>query len=375
MSFPLAPGATIGVLGGGQLGRMLSMAAARLGFDVVILTPEVNSPAARVSARTIVAAYDDLAALDELADRCAVITCEFENVPAQALAHLEQRGAAVAPGSNAFAIAQDRLAEKTFLNQAGLPTVRFAEVNGLTDLQAALDRFGAPLLLKSRRGGYDGKGQAWVRSPGEASAALHAIGDRPAIVETPANFVRECAIIAARGRDGRTALYPLTRSEHEGGILRRTIAPAEAEPSALAAAAAAADRLLAALGYVGVLGLELFERADGSLLANEFAPRVHNTGHWTLDGCATDQFEQHIRAIAGWPLGPTTATARVEMINLLGEEADRWAVWASDPSAHLWLYGKGEVRSGRKMGHVNLLRLLEQSVQTESPASGKLDPD
>jgi 5-(carboxyamino)imidazole ribonucleotide synthase len=375
MSFPLAPGATIGVLGGGQLGRMLSMAAARLGFDVVILTPEVNSPAARVSARTIVAAYDDLAALDELADRCAVITCEFENVPAQALAHLEQRGAAVAPGSNAFAIAQDRLAEKTFLNQAGLPTVRFAEVNGLTDLQAALDRFGAPLLLKSRRGGYDGKGQAWVRSPGEASAALHAIGDRPAIVETPANFVRECAIIAARGRDGRTALYPLTRSEHEGGILRRTIAPAEAEPSALAAAAAAADRLLAALGYVGVLGLELFERADGSLLANEFAPRVHNTGHWTLDGCATDQFEQHIRAIAGWPLGPTTATARVEMINLLGEEADRWAVWASDPSAHLWLYGKGEVRSGRKMGHVNLLRLLEQSVQTESPAPGKIDPD
>jgi 5-(carboxyamino)imidazole ribonucleotide synthase len=354
---------------------MLSMAAARLGFDVVILTPEVNSPAARVSARTIVAAYDDLAALDELADRCAVITCEFENVPAQALAHLEQRGAAVAPGSNAFAIAQDRLAEKTFLNQAGLPTVRFAEVNGLTDLQAALDRFGAPLLLKSRRGGYDGKGQAWVRSPGEASAALHAIGDRPAIVETPANFVRECAIIAARGRDGRTALYPLTRSEHEGGILRRTIAPAEAEPSALAAAAAAADRLLAALGYVGVLGLELFERADGSLLANEFAPRVHNTGHWTLDGCATDQFEQHIRAIAGWPLGPTTATARVEMINLLGEEADRWAVWASDPSAHLWLYGKGEVRSGRKMGHVNLLRLLEQSVQTESPAPGKIDPD
>jgi 5-(carboxyamino)imidazole ribonucleotide synthase len=358
MSFPLAPGATIGILGGGQLGRMLSMAAARLGFDAVILTPETDSPAARVSAGAVVAAYDDLAALDELADRCEVITCEFENVPAQALAHLEQRGAAVAPGSNAFAIAQDRLAEKTFLNQAGLPTVAFAAIDSETDLQAALDRFGAPLLLKTRRGGYDGKGQAWVRSQGDAREAFQAIGGRAAIVETPANFVRECAIIAARGRDGTTALYPLTRSEHEDGILRRTVAPTEAAPTTLAAAAQAAERLLAAMDYVGVLGLELFERADGSLLANEFAPRVHNTGHWTLDGCATDQFEQHIRAVAGWPLGPTDAIARVEMINLLGDELHLWKDWASDPAARLWLYGKSDVREGRKLGHVNLVSTL-----------------
>jgi 5-(carboxyamino)imidazole ribonucleotide synthase len=358
MTFPLAPGATIGILGGGQLGRMLSLAAARLGFDVVILTPEVNAPASRVSAGMIVATYDDLAALDALADRCDVITCEFENVPALALAHLEQRGASVAPGSNAFAIAQDRLAEKTFLNEAGLPTVAFAPVDSEADLRAALARFGAPLLLKSRRGGYDGKGQVWVRSPGEAAAAIAAIGNRPAIVETPADFIRECAIIAARGRDGTTALFPLTRSEHEAGILRRTIAPAEAAPATLAAAADAANHLLGALGYIGVLGLELFERADGSLLANEFAPRVHNTGHWTQDGCATDQFEQHIRAIAGWPLGPTEAMVRVEMINLLGDEMNRWADWACEPSARLWLYGKGEARTGRKMGHVNLLSPL-----------------
>jgi 5-(carboxyamino)imidazole ribonucleotide synthase len=358
MTFPLAPGATIGILGGGQLGRMLSLAAARLGFDVVILTPEANSPASRVSAGAIVAGYEDLVALDALAERCDVITCEFENVPALALAHLERRGASVAPGSDAFAIAQDRLAEKTFLNQAGLPTVAFAAVASEAELRAALEQFGAPLLLKSRHGGYDGKGQAWVRSPGEAAAAMQAIGDRPAIVETPADFVRECAVIAARGRDGSTALYPLTRSEHEAGILRRTLTPAGAAPATLAAAAQAADRLLNALGYVGVLGLELFERADGSLLANEFAPRVHNTGHWTLDGCVTDQFEQHIRAVAGWRLGPTDATARVEMINLLGDEADRWAEWASDPAAHLWLYGKGEARAGRKMGHVNRLSPL-----------------
>lgn len=358
MNFPLAPGATIGILGGGQLGRMLSMAAARLGFEVVILSPEIRSPAARVSAGAVIADYDDAAALDELADRCQVITCEFENVPSTALRHLEARGAAVAPGSDAFAIAQDRLAEKAFLNEAGLPTVRFAQVDSLVDLHAALERFGSPLLLKTRRGGYDGKGQVWVRSTAEAAAAFEVIGRRPAIAEAPADFVREGAIIAARGRDGKTALYPLTRSEHEGGILRRTLAPADAEPATLSLAAAAADRLLGALNYVGVLGLELFERADGSLLANEFAPRVHNTGHWTLDGCATDQFEQHIRAIAGWPLGPTMATAQVEMINLLGQDAERWAVWAAEPSARLWLYGKGEARSGRKMGHVNLVSSL-----------------
>jgi 5-(carboxyamino)imidazole ribonucleotide synthase len=355
MSFPLAPGSTIGILGGGQLGRMLSLAAARLGFDVAILTPEADSPAARVSAHAFVAPYDDPAALDALADLCGVITFEFENVPAAALDHLARRGAAVAPDARALAIAQDRLAEKTFLNAAGLATVGFAPVDSQADLDAALDRFGAPLLVKTRRGGYDGKGQAWVRSRGEGPAALAAIDHRPAIAETPADFVRECAVIAARGRDGAVALYPLTLSEHEAGILRRTRSPAPAPAQTMTTAAAMAARLLDALDYVGVLGMELFERADGALLVNEFAPRVHNTGHWTLDGCEVDQFEQHIRAVAGWPLGPAHAFAPVEMINLLGDDAADWARWSADPGARLWLYGKAQAKPGRKMGHVNRL--------------------
>ncbi len=355
VKFPLAPGAMIGILGGGQLGRMLSLAAARLGFDVMILTPEKNAPASRVAAKTLVAADEDHAALDKLAKACAVITFEFENVPAAALERLASRGALTAPNAQALAVAQDRLVEKTFLNGAGLPTVGFAAVESAADLVAALSRLGAPLLLKSRRGGYDGKGQIWVRRSAEAAGALAAIGGGPAIAETPADFRRELAIIGARGRGGEIALYPLTESHHENGILRRTTSPARrAEKAALEAERIAAT-LLTALDYVGVLGVELFERDDGRLLVNEFAPRVHNTGHWTLDGCDVDQFEQHIRAIAGWPLGPTRAERAVEMINLLGDEAQAWAKFASEPESRLWLYGKAEAKPGRKMGHVNRL--------------------
>jgi 5-(carboxyamino)imidazole ribonucleotide synthase len=352
MTFPLPPGSTIGILGGGQLGRMLAMAAARLGFDVAIVTPEANAPAARVSAHAIVAAYDDPDALDALAELCGVITFEFENIPAQALEHLARRGAAVAPDARALAIAQDRLTEKTFLNASGLATVRFASVETEGELDDALASLGAPLLLKTRRGGYDGRGQIWVQA-GEAASAFAALGRRPSIAEAPAGFRRECAVIAARGRDGEIALYPLTQSEHEAGILRRTIAPSPASPATHAAAHAMAARLVTALDYVGVLGLELFESPDGALLVNEFAPRVHNTGHWTLDGGVTDQFEQHIRAVAGWPLGPTETESMVEMINLLGADVEAWRDFAGDRQARIWLYGKGEPRPGRKMGHVN----------------------
>jgi 5-(carboxyamino)imidazole ribonucleotide synthase len=355
VSFPLAPGATLGILGGGQLGRMLSLAAARLGFDVMILTPEKNAPASRVSAETLIAAYDDPVALDRLAKACSVITFEFENVPAAALERLAARGALTAPNAKALAVSQDRLVEKTFLNGAGLPTVGFASVDNEADLVAAVSRLGAPLLLKSRRGGYDGKGQIWVRRISEAADALAAIGGGPAIAETPADFRRELAIIAARGRDGEIALYPLTESHHENGILRRTTSPARGADKAFAEAERIAATLLTALDYVGVLGVELFERDDGRLLVNEFAPRVHNTGHWTLDGCQVDQFEQHIRAIAGWPLGPTRAERAVEMINLLGDEAGAWAKIAAEPESRLWLYGKAEAKPGRKMGHVNRL--------------------
>ncbi|HVM99368.1 MAG TPA: 5-(carboxyamino)imidazole ribonucleotide synthase [Caulobacteraceae bacterium] len=358
LTFPLPPGAVIGILGGGQLGRMLAMAAGRLGFDVAVLDPEPESPAQRVVAHPITGAYDDRAALAELARVSDVVTFEFENVPAAAVEILEAEGAAVAPNGKALAIAQDRLAEKTFLNEAGAPTVAFAEVSSADDLHAALERLGRPLLIKTRRGGYDGKGQAWIQSPREAAAVFAQVGAAPAIAEAPADFRRELSVIAARGRDGEIALYPLAENHHEGGILRRTIAPAPASQRTLAQAERIAATLLAALGYVGVIGIELFERDDGRLLVNEFAPRVHNTGHWTLDGCEVDQFEQHIRAVAGWPLGPTHAIARVEMTNLIGEEANDWLKLAAEPETRLWLYGKTEARPGRKMGHVNRLTPL-----------------
>jgi 5-(carboxyamino)imidazole ribonucleotide synthase len=362
-TFPLPPGATIGILGGGQLGRMLAMAAARLGFDTVVLTPEVDSPAARVAARSLVADYEDRSALQSLASLAQVITFEFENVPAAALAELDRLGAAVAPTIRSLAIAQDRLEEKSFLNGAGIATVGFAAIDGEADLRAAFQRFGPPLLLKTRRGGYDGKGQAWAHRPSDGPAALATLGGGPAIAETPADFQREVAMIAARGRDGEIALYPLTESHHENGILRRTSAPAAGTPKLFAEAEKIAATLLTALDYVGVLGVEMFERDDGRLLVNEFAPRVHNTGHWTLDGCAVDQFEQHIRAIAGWPLGPTSATCHVEMTNLLGAEAAGWARLAREPETRLWLYGKREAEPGRKMGHVNRLSSLRKPAR------------
>jgi 5-(carboxyamino)imidazole ribonucleotide synthase len=358
--FPLAPGAVIGVLGGGQLGRMLALAAARLGFDVAVLDPEREAPAKRVCALPIDGDYDAPEALERLAELADIVTFEFENVPARAIEVLASLGAEVAPSGRSLAIAQDRLAEKTFLNEAGAPTVAFAAVDGPKDIASALERLGRPLLIKTRRGGYDGKGQAWIRRPDEAEATFATIGARPAIAERPADFKRELSVIAARGRGGEIAIYPLAENHHEGGILRRSLAPAQTSPATLTQAERIAATLLSALDYVGVIGIELFERDDGLLLVNEFAPRVHNSGHWTLDGCAVDQFEQHVRAIVGWPLGPTRAAARVEMTNLLGDEIADWPRLASEADSRLWFYGKREARPGRKMGHVNRLSDLRR---------------
>ena len=356
MTFPLPPGSTVGILGGGQLGRMLALAAARLGLDVVVLTPDEDSPASRVVKQTIVGAYDDPAALKAFAAACDVITYEFENVPADTVDALIDLGAEVAPGPLALAVAQDRVSEKTFLNAVGAPTVPFEAIDKAGDIPAAAKALGHPALLKTRREGYDGKGQVWIeRSEGETDA-FSTIGGKPAILEGRADFVRELSVIAARGRDGEIALYPLSDNHHEGGVLRRTLAPAEVSRATAEQAERIAIQILTGLDYVGVMGVELFELADGRLLVNEIAPRVHNTGHWTQDGAATDQFEQHIRAVAGWPLGPTDALRRVEMLNLLGEEADAWAKLASEPDTRLHLYGKRETVAGRKMGHVNRLR-------------------
>jgi 5-(carboxyamino)imidazole ribonucleotide synthase len=357
-SFPLAPGAAIGILGGGQLGRMLALAAGELGFDVVILEPEPGCPASRVAARTITAPYDDPAALKTLAGACAVVTYEFENVPASAVDQLSALGAEVAPGPRALAVAQDRLEEKTFLAAHGAPTVAFAPASTAEEAIEAVAQVGAPALMKTRREGYDGKGQRWVEHAPDAAAAFAALGGVPVIVEAACPFVRELSVIAARGRDGATAVYPVAENHHENGILRRSIAPAGVAKAVAEQAERIAARVLGGLDYVGVVGIELFELGDGRLLVNEFAPRVHNTGHWTQDGCEVSQFEQHIRAVAGWPLGPTHATARVEMLNLLGDEADQWARLAAEPESRLHLYGKRDAKPGRKMGHVNRVRPL-----------------
>lgn len=356
--FPLPPGSTLGILGGGQLGRMLALAAARLGFDVAVLERDPDSPAGRVAAHTIVAPYDDGEALKALADLASVVTFEFENVPAESVLRLQALGVEVAPGPEALSVAQDRVAEKQFLNASGAPTVAFASADSGEEAMAAAEQLGAPVLMKTRRQGYDGKGQKWVEHADRAAAVFAALGSTPVILEAPADFVRELSIIAARGRDGATAVYPLAENHHEGGILKRSLAPALVTTALADQAERIALRVLEGLNYVGVIGIELFEMKDGRLLVNEIAPRVHNSGHWTQDGCEVDQFEQHVRAVAGWPLGPTAAHARVEMLNLLGGEADAWARLAHEPETRIHLYGKREAKPGRKMGHVNKVRGL-----------------
>ena len=351
MAEPLAPGATIGILGGGQLGRMLSMAAARLGLHSHIYEPAPDPPAAQVAARLTTAGYDDAEALARFADSVDVITWEFENVPAEALDLLEAR-APVRPNRPALAISQDRLTEKQFLAGLGLATAPFAPVDSAEQLDAALGRIGTPAILKTRRFGYDGKGQAPIASPGEAAPALAALAGAPAILEGHVRFEREISVIGARAADGQVVCYDPGENLHEAGILRRTTVPARLPPGRDSEARRIARRILEALDYVGVLGVELFVTAAG-LVVNEIAPRVHNSGHWTQDGCQIDQFEQHIRAIALWPLGDGRRHSDIEMRNLIGEEVAQVPRLARDPACAIHLYGKAETRPGRKMGHVN----------------------
>ena len=355
----LAPGATIGILGGGQLGRMLALAAAALGFDVTIYAPEADCPASRVAARTVQAAYDDANALAAFAATVDAITFEFENVPAAALTILAGSGKPIRPGARALDIAQDRLVEKDFLRSRGIPTVDFRRIDGPDDIAPALAALGTPALLKTRRLGYDGKGQSWVRTADDAEIAWRAIGAAPAILEAAAPFVAECSVVAARGADGAVAIYDVCENRHENGILAETRVPAAMATDTAARAVAAAQALIEGLDYVGVLALELFALPDGAILGNEFAPRVHNSGHWTGDACVTGQFEQHIRAVAGWPLGAVDRFADVSMRNLLGAHAADWRDWSAASTAKVHLYGKREAKEGRKMGHVTLLSNLQ----------------
>ncbi|MBW6506429.1 MAG: 5-(carboxyamino)imidazole ribonucleotide synthase [Rhodobacteraceae bacterium] len=351
MTDMLAPGACIGILGGGQLGRMLAVAASRLGLRVHIFEPGENPPAGQVAWRVTRAGYDDGAALRAFSATVDVITYEFENIPTSALDLLESLRP-IRPGRRALAISQDRVAEKTFLAGVGLAIAPWAEVTDLASLDAALARIGMPAVLKTTRLGYDGKGQARINTAADAGPALAAMGGAGAVLEGFIGFTREVSVIAARGLSGEIAAYDPGENVHRGGILHTTTVPARLTPSERSDAVLIAARILNALDYVGVLGVELFVTPEG-LLVNEIAPRVHNSGHWTQAGCAVDQFEQHIRAVAGWPLGDGSRYADVEMTNLIGEDVAQVPELARQAGASIHLYGKAEARPGRKMGHVN----------------------
>ena len=350
MSEPLRVGATIGILGGGQLGRMLSVAASRLGLKTHILEPGANPPAGDVAHMVTTASYDDHAALTAFGQSVDVITYEFENIPTSALDLLESL-APIHPGRQALATSQDRLTEKTFLQDLGLQTAPFADVADMAGLQAAIATIGTPAILKTRRMGYDGKGQARIMSPDDATSALADMAGAPAILEGFIDFSHEVSVIGARSPDGSVACYDPGENVHEAGILRTTTVPARLTAGQRTDAVLIAAKILNALDYVGVMGVELFVTPQG-LIVNEIAPRVHNSGHWTQNGCTICQFEQHIRAVAGWPLGDGSRHADVVMENLIGDDMDRVPALAKTDAA-IHLYGKAEVKPARKMGHVN----------------------
>lgn len=350
---PLPPGSTIGILGGGQLARMLALAAGQLGLRCHIYAPEADSPAFDVAAAHTRATYDDEAALARFAAAVDVVTYEFENVPGATAAFLEER-VPLAPGSRALFTAQDRVDEKTFIAGLGIAVAPFAAVSDEASLAAAFARIGAPSILKTRRFGYDGKGQAGISGDRSPEAAWAEIGRQPAILEGFIAFDREISVIAARGWDGAVAVYDVPENHHEHHILRTATVPAGISAAIAQTARAIGSRIIAALDYVGVIGIEMFV-AGGDVIVNEIAPRVHNSGHWTMDACAVSQFEQHIRAVCGWPLGSVERHSDVVMTNLLGEEVNEWPKLAAQPDVCLHIYGKGECRRGRKMGHFNRL--------------------
>jgi 5-(carboxyamino)imidazole ribonucleotide synthase len=346
----VAPGSTIGIVGGGQLGRMLAIAAAQLGYKCHIFDPHEHPPAADVSARFTRAAYDDTEALRAFAAEVDVATYEFENLP---VAPLEVLGAKLRPGTRSLAIAQDRAREKEFIEECGARVAPWREVASLADVTAAVLKVGLPLVLKTRRYGYDGKGQAWIWSRRDEQSAWEAIGSEPAVAEAGVEFSAEFSVIVARWADGRHAFWDSPQNEHGDGILRRSTVPcADSAAGQVPEAREAALRIAEALGHVGVLTVEFFAGASGPVV-NEIAPRVHNSGHWTIEGAVTSQFEQHIRAICDLPPGLTGLTrGGAVMENLIGDEIHRWPELLAQRGAHVHIYGKGEARPGRKMGHV-----------------------
>ena len=351
----IAPGSVIGIVGGGQLGRMLSVAAAQLGYQCHIFDPHEHPPAADVAAFFTRAAFDDVSALERFAAEVDVATYEFENLPVEPLKAL---GDKLRPGICSLAIAQDRAREKEFIEQCGARVAPWRRVSSLAEVNSAIAELGTPIVLKTRRYGYDGKGQAWVRSGDGAQAAWEAIGGELAVAEAGVDFSAEFSVILARWADGGHAYWDSPENEHGDGILRRSAVPCNDRVAVqVAEAREAALRIAEALDHVGVLTVEFFASSEGPLV-NEIAPRVHNSGHWTIEGAVTSQFEQHIRAICGLPAGSTElAGSGAFMENLIGDDVDRWPERVAEPGAHVHIYGKGEARPGRKMGHVTRVSL------------------
>ena len=351
---PLSPGATIGILGGGQLARMLAQAASRLGLNCHVYAPETDGCAFEVVSRATHAEYDDQDALSRFARNCDVITYEFENVPSQTAAFLSQRRV-VLPDPRILATTQDRLIEKEFIENLGIATAPYASAGDVPQLFEAVRRIGLPAILKTRRMGYDGKGQIKLDPDGDSAAAWRALHGAPCILEGFVSYEREISVVVARGRDGSLQSFDVTENEHRDHILKVSRVPAAIPQAVAAEAIRIAETIATAFDYVGVLAVEMFVLRDGTshrVLVNEVAPRVHNSGHWTIDGCTVSQFEQHIRAVAGWPLATPIRLGMVEMTTLIGAEADEYAKWLTIPGASLHLYGKGEAKAGRKMGHV-----------------------
>lgn len=350
----LKPGSVIGILGGGQLGRMLTLAAARLGFDVHIYAPEPDSPAASLARYETNGDYTDLEAIKAFAKRCDVVTYEFENVPAQTAAEAA-RFAPLRPGAKALQVAQDRLVEKTFLRDtAGVSVVDFEDVTNEYDIGRAGRKLGWPLILKTRRFGYDGKGQVKIDSEADVKSALAALKGSPAIVESFAPFAREVSVVAARSIGGGFAAFPLIENVHRNHILHKSTCPAP-DMKGSEQAIKMSQKIMDSLDYVGVMATEFFQMENGDLIVNEIAPRVHNSGHFSQDSGCVDQFELHIRAICGWPLGNTQPRHQTIMTNLIGDDVKSWKKLAAFPNSHIHLYGKSEAREGRKMGHVNTI--------------------
>ncbi|MEH6727928.1 MAG: 5-(carboxyamino)imidazole ribonucleotide synthase [Hyphomicrobiales bacterium] len=355
MMAPLSPGSRIGILGGGQLGAMLAGAAGEMGFEPHIYAPESNSPAFQRCGTFTCKPYEDLESLARFAKSVDVLSYEFENVPIEPLRHIEKL-VPIRPGISALETAQDRLIEKRFLQKVGVPLAQFRAVDSSDHLVRSVQELGLPCVLKTRRFGYDGKGQIILRSASDVPNAFEALGGNPCVLEAFVPFFAETSVIAARGLDGQVASYEMALNHHENHILKTTRLPSGLPPGILTEATIAAEAILRELDYVGVMGIEFFVSGtpkQPALLVNEIAPRVHNSGHWTQDGALIDQFEQHIRAIAGWPLGDGKHHSNVVMTNLIGSDMDGWQGFAADPFSRVHLYGKGETRPGRKMGHVN----------------------